>query len=181
MLRGIALFLATGHLLLHAQSTPAGASASEVMAHVEADAAAQHKSILLQFGASWCGNCRLFDKFLTDPAIAPILGKAFVFTEMATGERSTDTRHANLPGGVELEDSLGGKNAGWPYVVMLDDHGKLLASSVRPGKGGNTGYPASADEIDWFMTMLRKAAPALSSQELRTVRNWLKAHSSAHA
>lgn len=166
---------------LPAQSIPKGASSTEVMAQLKAAATAQHKAILLQFGASWCGNCRLFDRFLSDPAIAPIVGKVFVFGEMATGERSSDTHHTNLPGGLALQDSLGGKDAGLPYFVMLSGDEKLLASSIAPGKGGNIGYPATRAEIAWFLTMLHKAAPSLSPQELATVQKWLQAHSPDNA
>ena len=163
-----------------AQSTPAGASATDVMTQLESSASAQQKGILLQFGASWCGNCKLFDRFLNDPTIHPIMTKAFIFGEMATGESAKDTRHANLPGGVDLERTLGGAKAGWPYIVMLNDKGKLLASSIRPGKDGNIGYPATPDEIGWFVTMLRTAAPALTPQDLHTVQAWLSSHSPVH-
>lgn len=166
---------------LPAQSSPKGASSTEVMAQLKAAATSQHKAILLQFGASWCGNCRLFDRFLSDPVIAPIVGKVFVFGEMATGEQKSDTRHTNLPGGLALQDSLGGKDAGLPYFVMLSADGHLLAGSVRPGKGGNIGYPATSAEIAWFLTMLHKAAPSLSPQELATVQQWLQTHSPDHA
>lgn len=173
----LASTVALAPLAIHAQSTPAGASASDVMATLESSAAAQQKHILLQFGASWCGNCKLFDRFLNDPAIHPIMSKAFVFGDMATGEQAKDTRHTNLPGGFDLQRELGGGKSGWPYIVMLDQQGKLLASSVRPGKEGNIGYPASSDEIRWFVTMLRKAAPTMTPQDLATIQKWLSAHS----
>ncbi len=176
--RVLMLFLAAlAPLSFHAQSTPPGTSASDVMATLETSAAAQQKHILLQFGASWCGNCKLFDRFLEDPVIHPIMSKAFVFGDMATGESAKDKRHSNLPGGVDLQRKLRGDGSGWPYIVMLDEQGKLLASSVRPGKEGNIGYPASSDEIRWFVTMLRKAAPAMTPQDLKTIQAWLSAHS----
>ena len=174
----LSLFSLTVTSVALAQSTPAGKSADEVMAHLESDAASSNKHILLQFGASWCGNCKLFERFLNDPAIHPIMTKAFVFGEMATGEHGPQTRYTNLPGGVALQASLGGKTSGWPYLVMLDEHGTLLATSDRP-KSGNIGYPATPDEIAWFVTMLRKSAPKLSEQELATVQNWLRDHSPA--
>lgn len=155
-------------------------SAQDTMARVEATAQAEHKKILLSFGASWCGNCHLFNHFVRDPAIAPILDKAFVITEVITGERPNDTQHANSPGGQALESSLGGADAGWPYVVMLDAKGHRIADSWRPTKGNsrgaNIGYPASPEEIAWFLEMLRKAAPQLSVQEITTIQTWLSAH-----
>jgi len=180
-----ALFILTAAVpaITHARTPDAVETADEAMAHLKSDAAAEHKNILLSFGASWCINCRLFDKFLADPAIRPILDRAFVFADLNTGERPGDNRHPNIPGGQKLEASLGGRNAGYPYIVMLDPNGNLIASSIAPsvhGRGGNIGYPASRDEIDWFMDMLKKADPALSTGESATVRNWLITHSPVH-
>jgi hypothetical protein len=164
-------------------AAPAGeANADEVMAGAKTQAAAEHKNILLSFSASWCGNCRLFDAFLADPKIRPILDKAFVFADLDTGERPDDRRHANIPGGREIMDALGGKTAGYPYLVMVDPRGEPIADSRRPtnlAHPGNIGYPDAAWEIDWFMEMLKKAAPSLSSRETATLRSWLTAHSSS--
>jgi len=167
-------------------ATPnAGANAEAVMTQAKTQAASQHKNILVTFGASWCVNCRLFDKFLADPAIHPIMDRLFVFTDLDTGEMARDTKHANIPGGVKLQAALGGKGAGYPYIAMLDPTGNVLANSVAPGSGekgtgGNIGYPVLPSEIDWFMEMLKKSAPSLSPQDAATIRNWLTVHSGKH-
>jgi hypothetical protein len=155
-----------------------GATADEVMTHAKSQAAAEHKRILLTFGASWCGNCRLFDRFLADPAMAAILSRQFVYADLNTGDREGDARHPNLPGGQTLQAEVGGAKAGYPYIVMLDATGKPLANSISPQ--GNIGYPDAPSEIDWFMTMLAKAAPSLSQQDAASVHAWLKAHSTTH-
>ena len=158
-----------------------GANAAAVMTQVKRQAASSHKNILLSFGASWCVNCRLFDKFLADPAIHPIMEKAFVYADLNTGERDGDTRHTNIPGGQKLQASLGGKDSGYPYLVMLDPSGQPIVDSIAPGDQGhpgNIGYPAAPYEVDWFMEMLKKAAPSLTAQETETVRDWLTKHAS---
>jgi thiol-disulfide isomerase/thioredoxin len=163
----------------HAAAPEAGATADAIMAQAKSQAAAGHKNILVTFGASWCVNCRLFDKFLADPAIHPIMDKHFVFTDLDTGEMASDTKHANTPGGVKLQAALGGKDAGYPYIAMVDPSGTLLANSIAPGThgaGGNIGYPFLPSEVDWFMQMLKKSAPSMSPEEAATVRNWLTAH-----
>ena len=175
--------LASSHALAHSAVPNAGANAEEVMAQVESQAAAEHKDILLTFGASWCVNCRLFDKFVADPAIHPILDKIFVFADLDTGELASDKRHANLPGGEKLQASLGGKDAGYPYIAMLDAKGNPIANSLRPtghGSGENIGYPFVPSEVDWFMEMLKKAVPSLSAHDTDTIRTWLTAHGSKH-
>jgi hypothetical protein len=180
----LAIALLAAPALAQSASADAGVTADEVMTRVESKAAAEHKNILLMFGASWCGNCHLFDKFLADPKMHPIMDKLFVFVDLATGEQSGDKRHANIPGGQKLQASLGGRDAGYPYIVMLDSGGNLLADSVAPrgnhGSGGNIGYPDSPSEIAWFMEMLKKGAPTLSTEERASIRDWLKSHSTTH-
>jgi hypothetical protein len=175
----LSVALAASHAPAHSAVPDAAANAEEVMAKVESQAAAEHKNILLSFSASWCVNCRLFDKFVADPAIHPILDKVFVFADLDTGELATDTHHANLPGGEKLLASLGGKDNGYPYIAMLDAKGNPIVNCLRPvgnGRGENIGYPFVPNEVDWFMEMLKKAAPSLSAHDTATIRNWLTAH-----
>lgn len=157
-----------------------GPSAAVILHRAEMMARAEHKNILLEFGASWCVNCKLYDRMLHDGAMHGILSKAFVFTTMDTGERPGDKLHANTPGGVEFEDRVGGKQAGWPYLVVLNPEGKVIVSSMRPdakAPGGRTniGYPVLPVEIDWFMTMMRRGAPELPAKDLAEMRGWLMA------
>jgi thiol:disulfide interchange protein len=172
----LALALLTSVPFATAQTAPLPA-AQDVMAHAEAKAAAEHKNILLTFSASWCGPCKMFERFLQDPTIHPIMDKSFVMDRLDVGERPTDTKHADSPGGEALMASLGGKNVGYPFIVMLDPAGKPIVDSLRTGKpDSNVGYPALPIEVDWFMQMLQKAAPSLSPQETATIHAWLTAH-----
>jgi len=167
--------------LLNAAAPDGGPSASAILRAAEEQAQAQHKAILVAFGASWCGNCRLYDRFLADPQMHALLSRAFVFASMDTGERANDPKHADTPGGPAFEDSVGGKDAGWPFLVMLDANGRRIVDSNRPDpadKAGqsNIGYPVAPQEVDWFVEMLRRAAPSLSQQDLASVHSWLTAH-----
>jgi thiol-disulfide isomerase/thioredoxin len=176
----LVLALAASPLLLRAATPDPGPSAAAILHRAEAQARAQHKNVLLEFGASWCINCKLYDRMLDDPTLRPILHRYFVFTTMDTGEMPTDKNHADTPGGVAYENSIGGKGAGWPFLVVLSPHGKPMVNSFRPdpkSKAGkaNIGYPALPVEIDWFMTMLHRGAPAMSAADRAKVRGWLEA------
>ncbi len=155
-----ALIAATLLLCTSAHAEP---TADQILSQARATAAAQHKNILLIFSASWCGPCHMFEHFVADPAIAPIINKAFVIQTLDVGEHPTDTRHHDTPGAVDLRAKLGGATAGYPYLIMLDAAGHPIINSLRPDPtapaGGNIGYPAVPAEIDWFMQMLQKSAP----------------------
>jgi thiol-disulfide isomerase/thioredoxin len=163
----------------HAAPSP---NADQILSQTRATAAAQHKNILLIFSASWCGPCHMFQHFLDDPAIAPIMNKAFVITTLDVGELPTDTKHHDTPGAVDLRASLGGATAGYPYLIMLTPTGHSIINSLRPDPsapaGGNIGYPSTHQEVDWFMQMLQKSAPTLTPQETATLHAWLTAHGS---
>jgi hypothetical protein len=84
----------------------------------------------------------------------------------------------NTPGGDALEAHFGSKSTGLPFFAFLDEHGELIANSIRPvpGKpdGENIGYPTATEEVDHFMWMLRKAAPALSLADAQVVESYLR-------
>ena len=85
----------------------------------------------------------------------------------------------NNAGGEEVMEKLGGKNAGLPFITFLDAKGELIVNGRKPvaGKteGENIGHPFQPQEVEWFMTMLEKAAPAMSAAERKTLEDWLKA------
>ncbi|MGD0648826.1 MAG: thioredoxin family protein [Acidobacteriaceae bacterium] len=173
----LALLFSTCATALRAEPT-----ANDLLSQARATAATQHKNILLIFSASWCGPCHMFEHFLADPAIAPIMNKAFVLTTLDVGEHPTDTRHHDTPGAADLRASLGGATAGYPYLIMLPPAGHPIINSLRPDPttpgGNNIGYPAIPAEIDWFMQMLQKSAPTLTPQDTATLHAWLTAHGS---
>ncbi len=173
--------IALALLLPIAASAAPEPTANQLLSQARTTAAAEHKNILLIFSASWCGPCHMFQHFLADPAIAPIMNKAFVIQTLDVGELPTDTKHHDTPGAVDLRASLGGATAGYPYLIMLSPAGHPIINSLRDPSapaGNNIGYPAIPAEIDWFMQMLRKAAPTLTPQETATIHAYLTAHGS---
>ena len=148
----------------------------------EATARSQQKNVLLMFSASWCAPCHRLQSFLVDPTIRPIFDRYFVKLIVISGERPDDTRHQNTPGAEQLLESLHDTDTNLPLVVMLNSSGKVIVDSVRPVLGprnlhANIGYPESPTGIDWFLEMLRRAAPSLTSNERSTIQKWLRQHS----
>jgi hypothetical protein len=62
--------------------------------------------------------------------------------------------------------------------VFLDLGGALIVNSNRPTKKGKTGenigYPSTPEEIDWFMIMIKRAAPALTEPDAAVIEAWLR-------
>jgi len=140
------------------------------MAEAKAKASAEHKTIFLHFGASWCGWCKKLDAFLDRPDIKPVFDKHFVSVKLVVQE---DEKHKSLenPGGPALLKEFGGP-AGLPYFAFLDAKGSLLVNSKRNGE--NIGFPAKPEELTAFLEMLKKAAPTISEADLKTIETALQ-------
>lgn len=164
-----------GLTALAAEATP---PASDVMETARTAAAAQHKSIFLIFHASWCGWCRKLDRFIETPEIEPIIGKYFVVTRLTVQETGAK-KTLNNPGGDEVLAQAGGKYIGLPFFAFLNEKGETVVNSVRPGEGAaaarNIGHPVQPEEVDWFLVMVKKAAPAMSPDEAKVLEDWLRA------
>jgi thiol-disulfide isomerase/thioredoxin len=175
---GVALMLLVTASSLAAQDPP---SAERVLADAKAQAAQQHKNIFLIFRASWCEPCKQLEAFIETPEIGSILKKHFVIARVSIGEEYGDNPRLNSPGGGKLLVEVGGATGGEggvPFIVLLDAKRRFIASSNRPvkGKAGveGIGYPTEPEEIDWFMTMLKKGAPSLTKDDAQVVEEWLR-------
>ena len=145
-------------------------TADQVLAPAITKAAAQHKAIFLHFGASWCVWCRRLDAFLDRPDIKPVFEKYFIPVKLVVQENDKNKALEN-PGADTLLKQLGGPS-GLPYSAFLDAKGALIVNSKLNGQ--NIGYPGEQKEIDWFIQMMKKAAPKMSLDDLKTIETALR-------
>ena len=94
-----------------------------------------------------------------------------------TVQESEGKKALETPGGADFMKTIGGPS-GLPNFAFLDEKGALIVNSLRPGVGGksaeNIGHPDKPEEVDWFMTMVGKAAPHMTRDEEGTLEKWLR-------
>jgi thiol:disulfide interchange protein len=116
--------------------------AAEVVASAVARAAAEDKTVLIEFGASWCTWCRAFEAFVKAPDTGPIVAAHYVVVNLTVHERDDKIPLEN-PGGNALMDSWGGAASGLPFYVFVNRSGKKVADSNAMPNGANIGFQQS--------------------------------------
>ena len=172
MKTSLLFFLFCATLLSTAAAPP---TAAQVLAEAKTKTGTEQKAIFVHFGASWCGWCRKLDAFLEAPEIKPVFEKYFVPVKLVVQESEKNKALEN-PGADALQKRLGGP-AGLPYFAFLDRDGAMIVNSKRPsgaGEGDNIGFPSEPQEVEWFMSMLKKATPRMAPDDIKIIETALR-------
>jgi thiol-disulfide isomerase/thioredoxin len=174
MKRFLSATLLSAALLCSAAIAQTPKTSAELLDAARKQAAAEKKHVFVRFTASWCGWCKRMDGVLTSKAIKPIWDKYFVTVPIVVLETPAN-RKLETFGGEALLEKQGGKDQGIPFFYFMDASGKTLANSMRPAngtdKGGNLGCPYEPAEVEFFMSLLKTAAPAMTDAERTAIRD----------
>ena len=157
---------------IYSQKAPA--SADEIMKEAYSVAKKENKKVLLIFHASWCGWCHKMDTSLNDPSIKKYFDDNFVIRHMVVFE-SKGKENLENSGALEMLSTYNGNGDGIPFWLIFDkDETLLFDSRMRSTENGveklqNTGCPASKEEVDYFIEVLKKTT-LLSHDELEKIK-----------
>ena len=114
-------------------------------------AKAEHKRVIVVFGANWCFDCHVLDQAFHRPELASIIADNYkvVHVDIGKGEKNQDLmKKYDVP-----------MKRGIPGLAVLDGDGKLLYSQ-KNGEFEN----ARALAPDDFLAFLNKWKPGAPSQ-----------------
>jgi len=155
-------------LLLLSTYLGAQESASVVMKKAYEQASKENKKVFLIFHASWCSWCKKMEQKMADPSCKDFFEKNYVIVHLDVLERQGNKQLEN-PGAFDLLKKYNGDKSGIPFFLIFDKDGKLLEDSFD-ANSQNLGCPASKEEVDEFVRML-KATSALNDEELQVIYN----------
>lgn len=172
MKKYIFLFTAFSFLSLVSKAQQAPKTAQEILDNTVALAKQQHKKALIMFHASWCGWCKKMDASINDPSCKNYFDSSFVIDHITVFETGKKVALDN-PGGQELYEKYGGDN-GIPFWLIFDEDGNLLANSnYQPagdttGKPQNIGCPSTEEEVNYFISLLKKYT-SISDAQIKAI------------
>ena len=105
---------------VHAIFDP-GADAAAQVREALAEAARQHKRVLLDFGGNWCGDCQILDFYFHQPPNASLISQHYIVVDVDVGHLDQNLDIAGKYG-VPIQQH------GVPALAVLDANGSVVYS-----------------------------------------------------
>ena len=168
----VSIIIFTTVTSLFSQKAPL--SSEEIMKEAFTSAKKQNKKVLVMFHASWCGWCHKMDTSLNDASVKKFFDDNFVIRHLVVFE-SKGKENLENPGALEMLTKHDGKDQGIPFWLIFDKDERFLFDSRMPAsvngkeKLQNTGCPASKEEVNYFIEVLKKTTD-LNKDQLEKIR-----------
>jgi thioredoxin 1 len=111
------------------------------------------KAVLLDFGADWCFDCKVLDRLLNDPSVAPFLEDHFHLVRVDLGcvpdfgcMNGTEIQNADVAARYGVTDGI-------PALVLLGDRGQVI-----PPPRGVRWWTARGFTAEQVVTYLKELA-----------------------
>ena len=184
------LLLATLFITVSSFATPkptAPESTDVILKKAYAQAAKEHKNVIVLFHASWCGWCKKMEASLNEPSIKKSFDDNYVIVWLTVEENTPEMKKTENPGAMDFMTKYHGEKSGIPFFVVMNPKGQLLADSYtrKPGvplnaPGDNIGCPASEKEVAYFLDIL-KATSHIKAPQLALIANRFRKNEDAPA
>lgn len=139
-------------------------SADSILKKAFGEAAKENKNVFVIFHASWCGWCHKMDSSMTDKVCKQFFEDNYIILHLTVLE-SANKKQLENPGAIALLTKYKGDDQGIPFWLIFDKEGSLIADSqIRDEgegldkRGQNSGCPATAKEVEFFLNVLRKTS-----------------------
>ena len=149
-------------------------SAQTIIKAAVIKAQSSSKNIFLLFHATWCKWCTRLEAVLEQPEIKKIIDENYILIRLDVSERGDKIQAYENPGGNKILARFGGENSGLPFIVFLDEKGKVIANSNVMPKKENIGYPGAKEEITAFVKLLKNTAPHMTTKQRSAISDYLK-------
>jgi thiol-disulfide isomerase/thioredoxin len=129
-----------------------GLDAHEEIKQALAQAAKQHKNVLVVFGANWCYDCHVLDLAFHRPDLAAVLNRNYevVHVDVGEGDKNQDImQQYHVP-----------MKKGIPALAVLDPSGKLLYS--QQGGEFEKARSLAPEDLLAFLNKWKPAKPGAS-------------------
>lgn len=146
-------------------------TAESVLEQAQREALQSNKNVFVMFHASWCSWCRRMEKLMAEPDMKPLFDKNYVMAYLTVME-TPDKKDLENPGADKVLAQYKGDKGGIPFWYITDGNGKFIEDSreiVDGKKAGNVGSPASENEVDYFIYVLKKSS-SLNDSELASIK-----------
>lgn len=163
----IVSFLVVSILTIAMAGAQASPSADEILKEACKQAGKEKKNVFVMFTASWCGWCHRMKNSMIDEDIKKYFNDSFITLYYVVDEPA-DKKDLETPGGSAFKTKYGGDNQGIPFWIVFNKDGIRIADSMKPDGSPtgriNTGCPANDDEVDYFISVLKRTTTLKEDQ-----------------